>query len=146
MIIGACLLILTMLSLLSVILGSSFMGIITEQTINNNVIINGSTTTFVIEGTDFFFTIDPIAGMIANIVAWTSLACLIGIKVLGTGLSDEAVRIGALAIIYTAVWTLLSTLAIPLMFQIEVFGALIYVSLTIAYTVGVIQKIAGGKD
>jgi len=145
MIIAVCLLILTVLSLFSVVLGSSFFGIITEQTISNTAIVNGSTTTFVVETTTFFFNIDPIAGMIANIIGWSSLALIIGIRLFGTGLSDESVRIGSLAIIYTAIWTILSALVIPLMFAIEIFGVLIYITLTIAYAIGVIQKIAGGS-
>lgn len=144
MLIAGCLLILVMLSLFSVILGSAFFGIISELTINNVAIINGSATTFVIGTQEFFVNIDPIVGMIDNIIIWCSIALLIGIQAFGSGLSDEAVRIGSLSIIYTAIWTLLSTLAIPLLFAIELFGALIYVTLTIAYTVGVIQKIAGG--
>ena len=142
MIVSATLLILVVLSLFSVVLGNSFFGIVVEQTISNSLIINGSTTTFSVQTSDLVFSIDPIAGMIANIITWTSIALLIGIRAFGSGLSDEAVRIGSLGIIYTAVWTLLSALAIPLIFAIELFGALIYIVLTIAYVIGVIQKIS----
>lgn len=146
MLIAGCLLILVVLSLFSVVLGSSFFGIISELTVDNISIINGSTTTFIVETQEFFINIDPIIGMIDNIILWTSIALLIGLRAFGTGLSDESVRIASLGIIYTSIWFLLSTLAIPLMFAIELFGALIYTTLTIAYAVGVIQKIAGGSS
>ena len=120
------------------------MGIIVEQTISNTVIVNGSTTTFVVENLSFTFSIDPIAGMVASLAGWVAIAVAFGIRAFGTGLSDESARIATLITIYSAIWTILSTLVIPLMFAIEVFGAVIYVVLTIAYAVGVIQKITGG--
>jgi len=145
MLIAGCLLILVVLSVFSVILGSSFMGIIVEQTISNTVVVNGSATTFVVESMEFVFNIDPIAGMVGSLALWVGIALVFGIQIFGTGLSDDASRIATMITIYTAIWTILSTLVIPLIFAIEVFGAIIYVVLTIAYAVGVIQKI-GGAD
>lgn len=144
MIIAGCLLILMVLSLFSIILGSSFMGIASLQTIDNTAIVNGTSSTFVIEGVEVVFSIDPVAGAIAMIITFGTVAALLGMQFLGSGLSDASVRIVSIGIIYTTIWTLLSILAIPLMFAIEVFGALIYVTLTLAYVVGVAQKIGGG--
>lgn len=144
MLVAGCLLILVVLSVFSVILGSSFMGIIVEQTISNTVIVNGSATTFVVENTQFVFNIDPIAGMVASLAGWVAIALIFGIRGFGTGLSDDTSRIATMITIYTAVWTILSTLVIPLVFQIEIFGAIIYVVLTIAYAIGVVQKVESG--
>ncbi len=143
MIIACCLLILAVLSIFSVVLGSSFMGIVSQQSIDNTAIVNGTSTTFVIEGTEFYFNIDPITGAIAMIITFSAMAVFFGIKLFGSGLSDETVRVLTIAVIYTALWTVLSLLPIPLLFSIEVFGALIYVVLTIAYVGGVVQKFSG---
>lgn len=143
MIIAATLLILVVLSIFSVILGASFFGVIIDTSISNSAIINGSATTFMGGAGDLVFNIDPIAGMVASLAGWVAIALAFGIRAFGSGLSDEASRIATLTTIYAAIWTILSALAIPLIFAIEIFGAFIYVTLTIAYTVGVIQKIGG---
>jgi hypothetical protein len=88
--------------------------------------------------------IDNLTGAITIIVIFITLGAIIGIQVLGSGLSDTSVRTITLAIVYIGVWTSLTFLAGNLIFSIEEFGTIIYVSLTLVYAVGCIQKIAGG--
>jgi len=50
------------------------------------------------------------------------------------------------AILYFGIWSLLSSISAPLIFGIEYFGTLIYITLTIGYVIGVIQKQTGGSS
>lgn len=145
MIIGMCLVILLILTLISVVLGSNFTGSTTESTINNEAIVNGSSSTFEIAGTDIVLNIDPVIGAVVIIIIIATLGALLGIQVLGSGISTESVRVLIIAISYTGIWGVLSALSMSLIISIEIFGSLIYVILTIGYVIGIIQKISGGN-
>ena len=90
--------------------------------------------------------IDPITGAITIIVVIATATALLGIQVLGSGLSDNSVRVLITVTIYASIWTILSLLAIPLFSGIELFGTLIYVALTVGYIIGVMEKISGVGD
>lgn len=143
MILALTLIILVVLAVFSVILGNSFIGSQVEQVIGNDLIINGTTTTVNLNA-DAFFSIDPFLGLTATIIVLIVLATAVGIQVLGSGLSPQTVRIIVIGTAYIGLWVLFSLLAEPLISSIEVFGGLIYITLTIGYIWGVIGKISGG--
>ncbi len=136
----------TILTLLAVILGNTLSGALVDATVDNTAIVDGTPSTFEVTTADYLFSIDPISGAIAMIIIITAVSALVGIQVLGSGLSPEAVRALMLGIAYTGIWVVLSVLAYPLIAGIQVFGATIYVGLSIVYVVGVIQRIAGGGE
>lgn len=144
-IVGICLSILLILTLLSVILGNDFIGDTIETVIDNEALIDDVSSTFEIVGTDIILNIDPIIGATAIIITIATFGAIIGIQILASGLSPESVKVLIIAIAYTGIWIVLSVLASPLIVDIEIFGSLIYVSLTIVYVIGVIQKIGGNK-
>ena len=131
------------MTLISILLGSSFTDSLVPTTIDNEAIINGTTTSFEILNTDVILNIDPIIGAISIIIIIATVGAIIGIQVLGSGLSSESVRVLIMAIAYTGIWTVLSILSFPLITSIEIFGSLIYVVLTIGYVIGIIQKFGG---
>ena len=145
MILALSLIILVVLSLFSVILGNSIIGSQVENVIGNDLIINGTTTTVNVNA-NALFSIDPFLGLIGMIIVLIVLATAVGIQVLGSGLSPETVRIIVIGTAYGGLWIMFSLLAEPLISSIAVFGSLIYISLTIGYIWGVVQKIAGGGD
>lgn len=147
MLIGASLIIMLIVVLLNLVMGNDFLGGIASLGIDNEAIIDGVPTTFVVATEDVLFAIDTstIVGAITIIsVTLIATAAITGISVLSSGLNPQSARIIILAITYTGLWTLLSLLAYSLIVSIEVFGAVIYVSITIAYVIGVIQSISGG--
>lgn len=144
MIIGLCLTILLVLTLVSVVVGSSFIDSLVQTDIDQEVLIDGGSKTFEISGTDIMFNIDPIIGAIVVLIAIIAFAIVIGIQVLGSGISPESIRIIIACTMYAGMWGILSILASPLIISIEMFGSLIYISLTIAYVIGIIQKLGGG--
>lgn len=91
--------------------------------------------------TQYSFQIDEVFGAITILIVILSIVVIIGIRIFDSGLSDEAIRTITVIFMYLGIWALMSTFAHPLILQIEVFGALIYVILTIIYVIGIFQKI-----
>ena len=146
MIIGVCLLILTVLTMFSFILGNILTGAVVDSLISNDLLINDTLTTIQFEESDALFSIDPFLGAIGILIAIGIVGALVGIQFLGSGLSPESVKIVMSMIMYGGMWGVLSVLSLPLFNSIEVFGTFIYVSLTIAYVIGIIQKLGGSSD
>ena len=106
----------------------------------------GITTDWELPIGDFIIRIDPVQGLIVIFVVIIVIAAILGIQILASGLSPESVKFIMNAVLYFAIWSLLSIPCFNLIISIEIFGTLIYICLTIAYVIGVIQKIAGGND
>jgi len=144
-----CLLPLISITFLSVLGGAEFIGIPLDSSFFDYLLINGSEYSEWIKiddlGISGSFNIDVIAGAIAIIIVIAVIGIGIGINVLGSGLSETTVKLIITAISYTGLWALLSVLASPLLFEIEVFGGVIYIALTLGYTIGVVNKMTGGK-
>lgn len=145
MIISLTLAILVLLTFMSLILGTSWTDSLVETTIDSEAFIDDASSTFEILNTNIILNIDPIVGAIAMIIVISTFAALVGIQVLASGLSPESVRALIIGIAYTGLWGVLSILAFDLIVSIEVFGGLIYVSLSIGYVYGVINKIGGNE-
>lgn len=84
------------------------------------------------------------AGIISFIIVIVVLASVVGINVVGSGLSDSSVRTITIGTAWGGMWLVFTVLSLPLMLSIEVFGVFIYVILTVLYVIGVYQKIGGG--
>jgi hypothetical protein len=145
MLVGLTLFILGVLTIFSIVLGSNLSGTILENVYDGDLIVNGTTTTLEFSGDDMLFAIDPTVATIGVFVIIIAIVAVLGIQVLGSGLSQESIRVIMACILYGAVWGLLSLLAMPLILAIEVFGTVIYMVLLIGYIVGVIQNIVGGE-
>lgn len=149
MLIGASLIVIIIIVFLNLILGSDFLGAIASLSVDNEAIIDGVPTTFVVEATDVLFSIDTstIVGAITIIsITLIGVALITGISVLSSGLNPQSAKIVILATVYTGLWLLLSVLAYSLIISIEIFGTVIYIGITLAYVVGVIQSVSGGND
>ena len=141
--------VLIMLVLFSLILGTDLIDSLTSVGIDNTAIINGSSTTYVVSPENIIFQIDTsslITAGIALLATIIIIATITGIQVVGSGLSPASVRIFIILTGYVGIWTTLSLLAFDLIFSIQVFGSVIYISLTLVYTIGVINKITGSDN
>jgi len=97
-------------------------------------------------GSNFSFSIDPLVGALGIIIIITIIGTIFGLKLFGSGLSDESVRTIIIGLGYTGLWTTFSVISSPFLSAIPIFGTLFYVILTILYVIGVYNKIAGGND
>lgn len=87
--------------------------------------------------------IDEVEGAIVIIIVLIALVVLVGIQVVGSGLSDTSGKAVMTLVAYISVWGIFSTLSYDLIISIEAFGTIIYLILTIMYAVGVIQQLTG---
>ena len=141
--------ILIVLTLLSLILGENFLSGIVNISVDNEALIDGVPSTFVVSSQDVLFFIDTsnlLSAGIALLITIAIVAGITGITVLGSGLNPQSAKIIIFIPAFGGIWAVLSILASSLIFQIEVFGVIIYISLTIVYSIGVIQQISGGND
>lgn len=103
-----------------------------------------------IEGTDGLvteggFSIDSLTGAIGIILIVMMIAVIFGLRFWSSGLSESSIRTITIGLSYGSLWVLFSIFAEPLLAAIEIFGMFLYITLTIAYVIGVIQKISGGS-
>lgn len=144
--IGITLAIMMIVTLISIIAGNQFIGVISEYLVDSESIVNGTTTTFSIGSGDVAFGLDALTGGIALIIALSVIGGILGIQILGSGLNDSSVKIIMVAIFYGGLWAILSVLSMNLIIAIEVFGGIIYLMLTIVYAIGVVGKFFGGGE
>ncbi len=149
MLIGVSLMVLLVLTLFSLILGNNFISGVINVEIDNEAIVEGLSSTYVVEGVDVIFSIDTttlINAGIAILITVIAIVLILGFNVLATGLTAEASKIAILITAYVGIWFTISFLAFGLIFSIEAFGSIIYISLTLVYVIGVIKKLSGGND
>lgn len=145
MLIAITLGIMLLLTLISIILGGSYIGSSFTATVDESLIVNGSTTTLEVVTSDYSFAITELQGGLLILVVLITVAGLIGIRILGSGLSDASVRTITYVVFYGGLWTLLSLMSYSLIRSIEVFGTLIYIAMTLMYVIGVAQLLLGGS-
>lgn len=146
MLITGSLLIIVVLAFLSVVFGNAFLGVDLDLSVDSGLIVNGTTSTLLVEGNTIAINLDPLTVGIVVITVLITIVSLLGINILGSGYNDSGVRILSILFGYSGVWAFFSTLAWNLVYGIELFGGLIWIGLTIIYGVGVLNKIAGGNQ
>lgn len=133
------------ITFISMVYGADFLGVSVNVDYLIDQMKNGTIRQLLEdEGMEFgshTFDITLLAGAIAIIMVVGLLALGLGIRVLGSGLSETSVKTLVGGIAYTGIWMVLSIMSMPLILNIETFGTIIYVILTIGYVLGVIQKL-----
>ena len=141
MLFGLSLLIMVIVALISLVLGANLTTSMESNLTDWDTIINGSTTTYELINSELqFISPDPLVGGLATLTVLITIGAILGIRVLGSGLADETVRVLIFALTYIGIWTMLSVLSYSLIRQIKVFGYFIYILLTIMYVVGCLQR------
>lgn len=138
-------LVLLFLSIFNLIIGNNFLAQSVNLEVENIAIIDGDTTTLLIEGQSVVFQIDTsslITAGISLLITVTIIATIFGVSVLGSGLNPEASKIIILITAYSGVWSTLSFLCFSLIIEIAIFGSVIYIGLTVSYAIGIIDKLS----
>lgn len=145
MLVQLCLIIMGFFSLFSIILGNTFSVYSGTINIDNSVIVNGSTSTFEIPDVSYSLDLTSISiGLTFLTVVFIVVVVAVGITVLGSGLSTTSAKYILGITAYASLWGVLSVLSLSLITQIEIYGSLIYIFLTIMYIVGIIGKLSNG--
>ena len=131
---------LIVLSILSMIFGNEFMIIISLQDIEEE-----KTMAEWLEEFDFGSSLagGTIVG-VSIVVLIAGLSIIIGLQILGSGLSDTTVKVLTIIISYTTLWLILSLLAFPLIMEIHTFGLIIYTVLSLIFVIGLVQMVSEG--
>jgi len=116
---------------------------ISEELVQNQT-LTGTESELEVYGGSFTIDFEMTIGLIVIIVSALFLG-LIGIKVLGSGLSEHSVKIIWNGLIYYGLWGVFSAFAINAFFAIPIFGAFFWFVLTFIYTLGLLSKM-GGKE
>lgn len=108
-----------------------------------NVVLGAEFSNYLLPNAAYaqYVGIDEITGALAIIVAMIGIATIVGFQVIGSGISEESVRTIIIIIGYGSLWGFFSILSLNLIVAIELFGTLIYLSITIMYVIGVMRKI-----
>jgi len=114
-----------------------------SQSINGSFIEGGEEKSLSTEGSEYEFAINEAQGIIAIVIAVSIIASLIGIRVLGSGLSEMTVKILYNTIFFYGVWALFSVFALEWLLIIPIGGWIIYLILTGVLSFGIVQQING---
>lgn len=90
------------------------------------------------------FQIASALGFIAAVVGLMALAVVVGVKVFGFGTSNGMVVVMGTA--YLGIWGVFSALGFDLIMAMDLLGPVIYLTLTLIYTLGIIGSFQGGSD
>lgn len=107
-----------------------------------NVVLGASFTDYTASGGyGASVGIDAVTGALAVIIALIAISVVVGIQVLGSGISEQSVKAIITITGYISIWGIFSVLSINLINTIQIFGYIIYLVLTIMYTIGVMEKL-----
>lgn len=146
MIIGICLGILILISFISVIFGNSFIGLQSSIGIDSTAIVDGESSTFIIENIPYTLNIDSLTGLLVILTILITLSAILGFNLLGSGLNSTSTHIITVLTAYISLWTIFSLLSFSLIVSIDTFGGLLYIGLTVGYAYGVIQNIVSSGN
>lgn len=120
----------------------------TSQNINGSGTLfqNGTETELGIpEDTQLVFDIDFVTGFLAVIIGIAILGAVLGITVLGSGLSERTQRIILVSAVGLGLWAIFSLLTYDLIASIPVFSTMMWLGFTFIYMIGFIKEINGGN-
>lgn len=110
-----------------------------SQTLIANQTLNTEESQLEIEQGNLSLDFTMTTGIIVIIVGAIVLG-LIGINVLGSGLSDYSIKIIWNGIVFYGLWFLFSALGFNFFNSIPIIGIVLWISLTLVYSLGVFQK------
>lgn len=105
---------------------------------------NSGTEDISIEGvTDQTINVSGIQAGLAILIAGISVGIASGIRVFGSGLSDTAQKLIFMTAVYYGIWALFSVFAWSLLEDLAIFGSILWIMMTIIFTIGFAQDFNG---
>lgn len=115
----------------------------TAGAVNGSFIEDGEEKTLDVGEDEYDLAINETQGIVAIIIAVSVIGSLIGIRVLGSGLSETTVKILYNTIFFYGVWALFSVFSLTWFLVIPIGGWIIYLVLTGMLSFGIVQQING---
>ena len=118
---------------------------IQSQTLIGNQTLTGEESELELEQGSLSLGFDMTTGLVAIIIGAIALG-LIGLKVLGTGLDPQAVKIIWNGIVFYGLWAVFSVMSYGSIVSIPTFGILFWFMITFIYSLGVFNKMGSGGE
>ncbi len=140
------LIIMLLMTVFSLIFTTTFVSYTVSNLVDTNTMVNGSTTSIILENTATF-SVDALVGAITWIVVLLILAGAVSINFLGSGLNPAGSRAIIIGTAWISTFVILSLYAFPLIVSIPYnLGSLLFVFLSIVYAFGVFKQLGGGNS
>lgn len=78
------------------------------------------------------------------LVAAIAIGTAIGIRVLGSGMSETSQEIIFKGTFFSAMWVIMSIIAQPLITEVTFFGSVFYIGISLMFLIGFVMSIRGG--
>lgn len=114
-----------------------------SEAVNGTFLEDGIEKSLETGNNEYNFAINDLQGIISIVIAVSVIASLIGIQVLGSGLSEFTVKVLYNTIFYYGIWALFSVYSLALLLMIPVGGWIIYFIFTSSLSYGIVQQING---
>lgn len=112
--------------------------------ITGNQTLDATTSVLTNTGVSSVWDINMTAGIIALIIALVAVGVAAGITVLGSGLSNFSVQLIYKSATYYGLWGVFSALGFVGFSSIPIFGLMLWLILTLIYSVGFFQTLNVG--
>lgn len=90
-----------------------------------------------------FNILDDVKEGLSILISLIVVVGLLGINILGSGLTGEATKIMSTLILYIGIWCILTILSWDFIFANDIIGFLIYIFFAIFYVIGVANMLRG---
>lgn len=118
----------------------------TDEVVNGTFTEDGTEKSLTTGGSEYGFQINNLQGMLSIVIAVSVVSSLIGIRVLGSGLSEMTVKILYNTIFFYGVWALFSVFSLSYILLIPIGGWILYFILTGMLSFGIVKQINGGSN
>lgn len=108
---------------------------------NGSMSINGSDTSYDLPDTDNNFNLWSADGFVAILIIAIAIGAVAGISFLGSGLSEYSQNIVFVSVTYMGVWAVCSLAMYQYVQDIPLFGAVVWLVLTVMYMFGVVEVV-----
>lgn len=106
-----------------------------------NQTINGSDTYLGWDIGAFTIEFDLETSMIAVLASFIIVAVIVGLNILGSGMTDFGGRALYKSLMFMGIWTLFTTLSSEMFFSIPLLGIFLYFFITFVYGLGIVEEI-----
>lgn len=86
------------------------------------------------------FTLVGMDGAMVVLVAAIAIAMLLGISILGSGVSEYTQSLTLHVAVYGGIWGVFSALSYTMLISLAIFGAFIWICFTVMYVLGFVQE------
>lgn len=93
-----------------------------------------------------FTTISGLEGMLILLIVAVGAATVIGIRILGSGVSDFSQQLILHSVAYLGIWGVLSVICYKTIFEVPLLGSFIWIILTACYMIGFLKENGSGAS